>query len=428
MAQAARRIVQIFSADKSGEQAHDPPAVVDLVYRGLRHWGLAQIRQARLAKHPPEPFLQALLAVAWASLETGLRDAHVVVDQAVAAAKSKAGVGAAAFLNALLRKTLADASASQADWDHPIARYNAPMWWIDRVKMAYSEPSSALGEQILTASTQRPPLTVRVAPSTGGVEAYLKELASCGFAAVQVGPSAVSLTPHVPVEKIPGFLEGRVSIQDASAQWAAQLVDLSDSARSEASARPEILDACAAPGGKTIGLAQLCDAHIWAVDMSALRLERLRKDLSRVASSCRGDLSLVCADMTRPEQWPPALAERQFDAILLDAPCTASGVVRRHPEIPWKRLPADIDRSAQIQAQMLDQCWKKLRPGGQLIFTTCSIFPEEGELQERSFLNRTPDAVLLPSPGRLLPVDRPENGADQDGFYYAKFKKVAPCT
>lgn len=428
ISQAARRVVQIFSSENLAA-SHQvlSPAVADLTYRALRHWGLTQVRLKRMTKRPPSPEVQALLAVAWAALETGLREPHTVVNQAVAAAKKMSHTATASFLNALLRKTLADPVAAHADWRDPVARFNAPAWWIEKIQAAYARPETPrLGQEILLASTVRPPLTVRVAARQDeAVLSYMQNLSDAGFKATRLGPTAVSLFPHVPVEQIPGFLVGSVSVQDASAQWAAQLFEFPDVAQKNPQTRLQILDACAAPGGKAIALAQRFCADIWALDASSHRLDRLRKDLPRVEPGFVGRLSVVCADLLQPATWPMPVGDIRFDGILLDAPCSASGVVRRHPEIPWKRTTAEIQQAADLQAKMLDICWTKLKPGGQLLLVTCSVFPEEGELLAQAFLHRTPDAVLLPSPGRLLPVASPEVGTDQDGFYYAKFKKLA---
>jgi 16S rRNA (cytosine967-C5)-methyltransferase len=423
MAQAAQRIADLLSVDRHAESAA-LPAVSDLTYRGLRHWGLTQVRLQRLAPRPPALQVQALLSVAWAALQEELRAPHVVVSEAVTAAKKQANPATANFVNALLRKTLADPAASQRDTEHPIAKWNAPTWWIEKIRKAY--PADA--EQIRQALTSRAPLTLRLSTDPARRAQTEQQLAAAAIEWISVGPQAIVLTSPLPVEQIPGFSTGLVSVQDAAAQWAGTLFDLpvnglADAPAAAAGSGAQILDACAAPGGKSIALAQRYPGTVWAMDASAVRLKRLQADLPRAAPQLIAHIELVVADVLQPGSWPASLSNQMFDAILLDAPCSASGVVRRHPEIPWRRSAQDIAQAAKTQAAMLDVLWSRLKPGGELVFVTCSLFPEEGELQEQRFLQRTPDAVLLASPGRILPQSRILQGVDQDGFYYAKFKK-----
>jgi 16S rRNA (cytosine967-C5)-methyltransferase len=426
--QAAQRIYRILFAPPGKAPTTSPhPAVMDLVYRGLKHWGLTQVRIARLAPSPPAPLVLALLSVAWAALEEQRRPAHTVVDEAVAAAKALVPSSAkkiSGFVNALLRKTLADVRSSQADWTHPVARWNAPPWWIEKIQLQYGERS----EEILSGLTARAPLTIRLLDAAPMSRAeFLAQLGTLGRVGTPVGPHAVIIDPPMPVEEIPGFSEGWVSVQDAAAQ---RVVDafspqLFNSSKTHAMAdRPAlILDACAAPGGKSIALAQHHRATVWAVDVSAHRLARLRRDLVRVGSTLRGSVQTAVADLLDPAALARAGLPASFDAVLLDAPCSASGVVRRHPEIPWKRTPEALATVVHTQQQLLDTLWGRVRPGGELVFVTCSIFLEEGEAQQQAFLERTPDARLMPSPGRLLPTAATEQGQNHDGFFYARFNK-----
>lgn len=431
MAQAARQIAAVLSGSDSATTLKTvSPAVSDLVYRGLRHWGLAQVRVARLAPQPPEPEILALLAVAWAALHDGLRAPHVVVSEAVAAAKTvsppKAALKISGFVNALLRKTLTDPEAAEHDFADPVAKWNAPSWWIKKIAHDYPHDTA----QWLEALCSRGSLTVRVSESAApSLQAYIKLLQNNGLQGFEVGAQAVTIQPPVAVEKIPGFQDGGVSVQDSAAQQASTLFDGLFSAQQALSTPPlQLLDACAAPGGKSIALAQRYPATVWAVDISAGRLARLQKDLPRVGPSLRGSVRPVVGDVLDPLFWQ---AEHQngmpalFDAILLDAPCSASGVVRRHPEIPWKRSPQAIAAVVQVQRQMLDRLWQRLKPGGELAYVTCSVFREEGEAQQQAFLQRHQDAQCCPSPGRLMPYAEPQLGRDQDGFFFAKFKKTS---
>jgi 16S rRNA (cytosine967-C5)-methyltransferase len=423
MADAALQIAAIMSRDPAElalrtKETPVSPAISDLVYRGLRCWGLAQVRLARMAKKEPDLAIRSLLAIAWAALQEKIREPYIVLDQTAEAAKQIAGPKVAGFVNALLRNTERDPSAAR-DVEQPVAKWNAPDWWIEKIQDDWGLQSQA----VLDALRTRAPLTVRLAAGLEGQpQAYLDQLRSCGLQGRILGPAAVSIEPPVSVDRIPGFSSGQVSVQDASAQAVVGLFDDVVAQCLASNARPELLDACAAPGGKAIAMAQHYEATIWALDNSPARLARLRADLPRVSSTLKGEVRPVLGDALTPDRWPrpcPAL----FDAILLDAPCSASGVSRRHPEIPWKRRPEEIHVVADIQRKMLDVLWSRLKPGGELAFVTCSVFLEEGEAQVQSFLDRTSDASALPSPGRLLPIASPETGRNQDGFFFAKFKK-----
>jgi 16S rRNA (cytosine967-C5)-methyltransferase len=424
MADASAQIAAIMSNDGETEvkrygATRLPPSVADLVYRGLRHWGLAQVRLARVASRPPTLQIQALLAIAWAALNETMREPFIVVDQAAAAAKQAAGPKAAGFVNALLRNSLRDPKAMR-DGEQPIAKWNAPVWWIEKIRHDWGAQADAL----LDALHARAPLTVRLSAGLEtNLNGYLERLKSAGLQGRVVGPAAVSIEPPVPVSQIPGFAAGQVSVQDASAQAVIGLFDDLFAKNSASGPKPDVLEACAAPGGKTIALAQRYPATIWALDFSAKRLARLRADLPRVRSTLKAQIFPVHADVLNPGAWPQTMPS-QFDAILLDAPCSASGVTRRHPEIAWKRGPKEVRVVADIQRKMLDLLWAKVKPGGELAFVTCSVFLEEGEIQAQSFIDRTPDACVVPSPGRLLPIANPEAGRNQDGFFFAKFKKT----
>lgn len=422
---AARVIAHRMSGGQHTVAAASP-AVKDLIYRGSRYWGLAQVRAARLsAKNPPTGELLALLAIAWAALDQQLRPAHVVVDESVAAAKElaakKAGRGGAekisGFINALLRKTLTDPALAREDLSHPTARWNAPTWWIKQVEQDYAEQAPV----VLDALAGRAPLTLRVSHRDLSVGEYLRRLSEEGMCGIQVGPAAVVIDPPQPVEKIPGFMQGLVTVQDTAAQHVAEsFCSLAD----RLGRPPVILDACAAPGGKTFAMIQSMHCEVWAIDVSASRLNRMRRDLVRVAQHALGRVQMRVLDVLDQSNWEASGLPAAFDAILLDAPCSASGITRRQPEIAWRRQPSDLQHVADTQRTMLDILWRRLVPGGELAFVTCSVFASEGEEQQQAFLARTPDARLLPSPGRLLPISDVANARDQDGFFYAKFEKV----
>lgn len=427
LVRAAAEIEAVFaSRDRAygkSRQAALTPSVFDLVYRGLRSWGLSRVRLQRLAAKAPPITVRCLLAISWGGLRDALRPDHVMVSEAVTAARHLGGVKTARFVNALLRRTLADPTAAMSDEQHPEALWNAPSWWIDKVQKQY--PLQAT--EILQALVARAPLTVRVCgPAPQMACDYLVELETAGLRGWQVGPSAVVIVPAVAVSDIPGFVEGRVSVQDAAAQ---RIVEVLDPARLPSSRSPMILDACAAPGGKSLALAQTHAATVWALDVAPGRLARLRSDLIRVEPTLRGQIRPVVGDVLDDSFWQTradvAGMPEVFDAIVLDAPCSASGVVRRHPDIPWRRTPEDIRHVVDIQRRMLDALWRRLAVGGEFVFVTCSIFQEEGEDQVRDFLARTPDARPLPAMGRILPVSNAPAGVDQDGFFFAKFFKTS---
>jgi 16S rRNA (cytosine967-C5)-methyltransferase len=310
----------------------------------------------------------------------------------------------------------------------PIGAYNHPLWWIERIKRDWP---ACWGPLLLTAN-QHPPMTLRVNARRGTGLAYVNGLAALGRSATLLadppgqptwGGQAVVLAAPSPVNQLPGFANGEVSVQDGAAQRAAHLLlhgaDLKPRAR--------VLDACAAPGGKTAHLLELADLDLLALDSDPQRLARVQDGLNRLGLRAE----LKAGDARYPRGWWDG---RPFDAILLDAPCTASGIVRRHPDVRWLRRADDITALARIQAEMLDSLWPLLAPGGRLLYATCSIFPAEGRQQIDAFLQRLPPgtARLEPqSPGHLLPL--PDNAPAglhghgavlQDGFFYALIRKT----
>jgi 16S rRNA (cytosine967-C5)-methyltransferase len=224
------------------------------------------------------------------------------------------------------------------------------------------------------------------------------------------------VAPAAAVEDLPGFAEGVFRVQDTSAQRAVSLLPLRPGDR--------VLDACAAPGGKTFLLSEQANVDIWAVDASARRLARLEKEWTRIRHRFgHARIFPVVADLSQA-LWPEGLPTL-YDHVVLDAPCSGSGVVRRHPESAWVRSEAAVDALVALQSALLDRLWRVLRPGGQLLYITCSVFPQEGEEQILSFLARTPDAVRKPAPGQILPyyLDDGFLCVSGDGFFYARLEK-----
>jgi 16S rRNA (cytosine967-C5)-methyltransferase len=275
-------------------------------------------------------------------------------------------------------------------------------------------------QQLLTLAQKPAPMTLRVNTRFHTVAAYQQQLVAMGVAAQAVGSQGLQLTKALPVHLLPGFSEGHVSVQDAAAQVAAPLLMQG----MDATKSWKILDACAAPGGKTGHLLELYpQAHVLALDVDESRCERIHQNLQRLALSAE----VRAADAGHPAQWWDG---NPFDAILLDAPCTASGIVRRHPDVRWLRRPTDSGQLAKTQAALLKALWPLLVPGGRLLYCTCSVFKAEGDETVQAFLQRNTDALLHLSPGHLIPGQAPiglpvEHNplGEHDGFYYALLEK-----
>jgi 16S rRNA (cytosine967-C5)-methyltransferase len=397
------------------------PGTQALSFHALRWLGAAQVLRTQLAPKTPPPTVDALLltalALLWPQAEAPYAE-HTLVDQTVDAARQRAKPSAA-FVNAVLRRFLRERDALvAAALRDPVARFNHPRWWIARLKTDWPEHWQA----ILDADNQHPPMTLRVNARRGDAAAYAARLQAQGMAATALGAQTVVLAQPCAVTQLPGFAQGEVSVQDAAAQRAAPLLI-------GAGLRPgaRVLDACAAPGGKTAHLLELADLDVLALDRDPARLARVHETLARLGLSARS----VAADAGDPAAWWDGHA---FDAILLDAPCSAAGIVRRHPDVRWLRRPGDIAALAATQARLLDALWPLLAPGGRLLYCTCSVFKAEGQDQIDAFLQRQPGAALAaspPSPGHLLPLpdnrgERPvhEMRAAADGFFYALLEKT----
>lgn len=396
-------------------------AAKDIAYTAVRHLALIEALLHKLAHRAPEPAAAALLAVALGQLLADRHAAYAVVDQAVQAAKADAATRAASgFVNAVLRNALRRLPALRPELERePAVALNAPRWWIDRLREA--EPAHFAA--ILQLQRQPPPLVLRVNVRRAGVEAYLQRLRLEGIAATRVGATAVWLHEPRPVHDIPGFDAGEVSVQDAGAQLAVPWLELNPGMR--------VLDACAAPGGKTAQLAEAADhLTIDAVEIDAARAARIEDNLRRTGAREHASIRVCVADAAAPERY----ASGRYDRILLDAPCTASGIVRRHPDIPWLRRPADVAQLATVQARLLEALWPLLKPAGRLLYVVCSLFAEEGPQQTEAFAYRHADARPVPLAGvgkpqlRLLPAqgDAWRQGLPtvHDGFFFAMFEKT----
>ncbi len=428
-------LVQAVRAGRSATDwlARCPPearaGVQALGYEVLRRLGAATALRARLAPRPPPAAVDALLccalALLWPTSAPAYAD-HTLVDQAVAAVRRR-HAPAAGFVNAVLRRFIRERTAQVAAVEQTAAgAWNHPDWWIERLRRDWPTHWQAL----LAAANQRPPMTLRVNARRQTGAAYVQRLAAAGRAAwllddPALAGQAVQLAEPCPVGQLPGFAEGEVSVQDESAQRAASLVLGEGEQALSVGAR--VLDACAAPGGKTAQLLERADLDLLALDSDPERLPRIHDTLRRLQLQAE----VKAADARQTAQWWDG---RPFDAILLDAPCSAAGIVRRHPDIRWLRRPDDVFALTRVQADLLWALWPLLRPGGRLVYATCSVFKAEGEAQIDAFLQRLPAGSATrdkASPGQLLPLaDNPASAAGAanapapgDGFYYARIHK-----
>jgi 16S rRNA (cytosine967-C5)-methyltransferase len=386
-------------------------AMQDMCYGTLRFLGEIDAILARLVDKPLKSGrLRDLLRVALYQLLHTRAAPHAVVDHAVRACAALGEPAAKGLVNAVLRNFLRRREALLGEArSTDVGRYSHPQWWIDKLRALYPEHY----ERILLQANGHPPLTLRVNLRATSVDAYLAQLESCGLGARHLGGAAVALERPMPVERIPGFAEGLASVQDAAAQYAALFLDAGPGSR--------VLDACAAPGGKTAHILELADVDLTALDVDGVRLERVRSNLARL----KLDASVVRGDAASPAGWWHGVP---YSRVLADVACSASGVVRRHPDIKWLRRPDDIAAFAERQQEILEALWQVLATGGKLLYATCSVFAEENNAQIERFLQHHRDAqrLTLPEPhtnarelaGQILPDEW------HDGFFYALLQKT----
>ena len=392
--------------------------VREIAYGTLRHWGTLDAIVRLLLKKPlADRALHMLAAAAIYQILHTRAPAFAVVDRAVTAAGRIARPAARPLMNALLRRFLRErvtlvAAARAGD----VGRYSYPQWWIDRVRR--DDPQD--WESELDAGNHQAPLVLRVNLRATTRAALLARFADAGIRAHGQDETAIVVEHFASPETLPGFAEGAFAVQDAGAQLAAAIVDARDGMR--------VLDACAAPGGKTSHLLERAEIDLVAVDDDAARIERLRGNLARLGHAARA-VRIVCADATKPDSWWDG---RPFDRILLDVPCTGSGVVRRHPDIKWRRRPADVDAFAAAQSQFLAATWPLTAAGGRLVYATCSLFRAENDAVVEAFCTAHPEALreTLSFPpgfwhrgGQILPSP-PAASHNQDGFYYASLRRT----
>lgn len=394
-------------------------------HAACRRWGHSQALMAELCNKPPSPRLTALLAIGLAGLFQGRWAAPIWVHQCVEAARRLGGESPARFANAVLKKALARIQASPAadqPGKLPSAMAAFPVWLQQALPHATEADWQALAQTLEDESRM-------VLRWMGGAEQRAACLAAWRARGLQIyeatsqevgDPNSGALWVHPPTDpqKLEGYEDGLFRVQNPSAQMAKACLCLKPGMR--------VLDACAAPGGKTFLWAESPNIDIIALDTAGPRLERMARELERLRPRLASIPTLVCGDARNVTDFG------SFDAVVLDAPCTGLGTLGRHPEVVWRRSAQDLSSVLQLQASLLRACWRHLRPGGQLLYMTCSVLPAEGEEQILSFLSDlgSGKAELLPAPGQLWP--RPSGVGENataplpfDGFYFASLRKLA---
>jgi len=417
-AAAARIVARVIDERVAAEEllpahgigARDQPLLAALVLGALRWHYRLEWQARRLLSRPlasGQTALAALVRVGLLQLQQLRIPEHAAVSATVDAAALLGARRAAGLVNAVLRRFQRErAELEQAALAAPEARFAHPRWLIDAVRVDY--PGAA--ETILDANNAPPPLWLRVNLQRTTRARYLGALEAAGLAGSAAADveSAVLVAEPVGVESLPGFAAGEVSVQDLSAQRAALLLEVAPGQR--------VLDACAAPGGKTGHILEAArgELEVWAVDRDAARVLRVRENLERLGLSAK----LVTGDATSPEDWWDG---RPFDRILIDAPCSATGVIRRHPDIKVLRRPADVDRAVALQARLLAALWPLLAPGGRLVYATCSVLKRENDAQIDAF--RVAEAAMEAPPEVVASLQLLPEEAGGDGFYYACLRK-----
>ena len=412
---AARLVARVAAGGSLGDEFSPPmesgsaaarAALLDITHGTLRRYGRVQAIVAALSRRQrPDPSLEALIWCALYALDCGRYAEYTVVDQAVRACALLERWSAKGYANALLRNFVRDRQAIEGRLQHdPQAHYQHPGWWIELVRATYPQD----WQSALRDGNHAPPMCLRVNRRRAAIDAYADRLAQAGIAARRIAADGLLLREPVSVQRLPGFAEGDVSLQDAGAQRAVECLELREGLR--------VLDACAAPGGKTAHMLERARLDVTALDIDAGRAARLAANLERLGLRAR----IEVADAM---EFACSRAQACFDRVLADVPCSGSGVVRRHPDIKWLRRESDLARFAQRQAKLLDALWRLVAPGGKLLYVTCSVFPQENGAVIDAFVARSADA-------RRRPLPDGESAqwlasAQHDGFYYALIEKQA---
>ncbi|MFN3628846.1 MAG: 16S rRNA (cytosine(967)-C(5))-methyltransferase RsmB [Casimicrobiaceae bacterium] len=398
--------------DRGGLDGPARSALGDLTLGTLRFLGECRALLKLFVRARPRPLIEAILWVAFYQLRHGRTASHVVVSQAVTACAA-VDAGARGFANAVLRNYLRDPAhawnqaraALEAEWNHP-------EWWIRRLQRDHPNAWQA----ILRGGNGQGPLTLRVNRRRATVNEVREHLAKRKIAAEALFDQALVIPRPRPVDRLPGFREGWFSVQDAGAQLAGPLLGVKNGMR--------VLDACAAPGGKAAHLAELADLQLTALEIDAERAGLIEAAFARLGLAA----DIRVADACAVDTWWDG---KPFERILLDAPCTGSGVVRRHPDGKWLKRESDIDQLAAEQRRLIDALWPTLAPGGRLLYVTCSVFQAENGAQIDAALARHADMrrVRIHLPGapasagvQLFPGGNRKTH-NHDGYFYALLEK-----
>ncbi len=397
------------------------PIVQALTYHAMRYFGWASCISKNFIKHFPNKRFECLLLLNLTLLRKQIGEKEdtanfpfysqfTIVNQAVHATRNCPKLRPYKnLLNAILRQYLRvkDDLISEV----PEAVWNHQNWWIDLLRQAYPKQWCS----ILEASNSFSPLTLRVNLKKAYQEEVLQMFFRKGFVAKSIGKSAVAILNPKPIDTLPGFHQGFWSVQDFGAQLAVPLLEVKDGMH--------VLDACAAPGGKTTHFLEIADVNLVSIDIKASRLSYIEQSIKRLGLDFKR-VNLKVADAVNLDSWWNG---KHFDAVLADVPCTASGIVRRHPEIRWLRKERDVQHAVIKQKSILDSLWETVSPGGRLLYSNCSIFPDEGENQASEFSKKHKDAIRLQAPGQILPVQIEKSDSRKfikhDGFFYALFTK-----
>lgn len=404
----------------SQQQKNDDSGLVKELCFGVMRWYFRlNLISEKLLSHPvkeKDTDVRALVLLGLYQILFMRVPDHAAVAETVNASRDLKKPWASKLINAVLRRFLREQESLLSDLSaNELYQTAHPEWLLGKLKKAWPEH----WKQIIEANNQRPPLTLRVNQSQVTTPGFLKQLDSkeINYQRLEHNESAIVLDNPLPVEKIPGFAAGHVSVQDASAQLAAQLLQLNKN--------QNLLDACAAPGGKTAHILEAEPelAKLTAIDIDEARVEKIKENLNRLKLN-QSITRLLCADAAQPEVW---WDNKPFDRILLDAPCSASGVIRRHPDIKFLRQPDDVKKLPQLQLSLLRQLWLCLKPGGLLLYATCSVFPAENTGVIASFIAETPEAqhqdlkidgaISCQYGKQILP------STYFDGFYYCLLRK-----
>lgn len=394
------------------------PLLQNLVYGTVRDWFYLQALIKHLVhKAIGNPAVQGVLSVGIYQLLRTRIPPHAAIAETVEACKQLGYQAQAGFINAILRRFSQEQDTLCANTAHE--QHAHPQWLLKQLRKDW--PKAV--EQILAANNQPAALTLRINQRKTTREAYLDLLAKQDISAqaCQFSPVGIRLTELHDVTQLPLYTQGGFSVQDESAQLAALLLNPAPNT--------VVLDACAAPAGKTAHLLEQADyLALFAIDNDPKRVQRMHDNLNRLQLNAPF-VRIMTADASLPEAWA---AQQSFDAILLDAPCTATGVIRRHPDIKLLRKASDVAQTVQLQAQLLQALWPTLKQGGRFLYVTCSVLKAENEQQIGAFLKNTPNAKEIPLKGywgdarphgrQILPSI---NGGD--GFYYALLEKTASC-